>query len=263
MIHDSRNEAASVAPGGVLIALLLGAVLACGGSRPASVEHDPAPPALPPPANDTRFERAVAYSAERSGRVLHIVEGSLAVLEVGQNGHDPTLAYPLYTASESFWGPLALAASVDGLLDLDERVAEVLPEFTDTAWKRQMDIRQLLDYTSGLSAGVSSLQLGRGNAMLRALSMPMVSRPGERFQYGPSHLLVFGAVLERALEPQGENPLGYLERRIFAPIGLELEGWDSGADGTPTLPTGARIRASEWAKFGRLLRDGGAFGGAA
>jgi CubicO group peptidase (beta-lactamase class C family) len=121
-----------------------------------------------------------------------------------------------------------------------------------------MRVRQLLDYTSGLESGVwPLLRENPANRYERALSLGMIAAPGERFQFGPSHLAVFGEVLRRKLAPKRTDALAYLERQILDPIGLEIAGWERDAAGNPDLANGARMTAGEWAKFGVLIRDRG------
>jgi CubicO group peptidase (beta-lactamase class C family) len=125
-----------------------------------------------------------------------------------------------------------------------------------------MRVRQLLQYTSGLESGVRPLlQDEPANQYERALTLEMVAAPGERFQVGPSHLAVFGEVLRRKLAPEGSDALHYLERRILDPIGLEIADWERDAAGNPDLANGAHMAASEWAKFGVLIRDRGSWRG--
>ncbi|MCZ7544380.1 MAG: hypothetical protein M5R40_12995 [Anaerolineae bacterium] len=92
--------------------------------------------------------------------------------------------------------------------------------------------------------------------------MGMVTAPGGRFAYGPSHLFAFGELMRRKLEPLGEDPLDYLKQRVFAPIGLEVYAWRRDAAGNPYLPSGAFLSARAWARYGVLLRDEGAWAGA-
>jgi CubicO group peptidase (beta-lactamase class C family) len=151
-----------------------------------------------------------------------------------------------------------VAAERDSLLDLDEPVSATIEEWEDVRWKTDMRVRQLLRYTSGLESGVwPLLREDPTNHYERALTLEMVAAPGERFQVGPSHLAVFGEVLRRKLAPEGSDALAYLKRQILDPIGLEIAGWERDAAGNPDLANGARMTASEWAKFGTLIRDRG------
>ncbi|NBB73601.1 MAG: serine hydrolase, partial [Bacteroidetes bacterium] len=55
----------------------------------------------------------------------------------------------LASGTKAFNGILALAAAEDGLLTLDERVAETIPAWSEDPAKSQITIRQLLHLTAG------------------------------------------------------------------------------------------------------------------
>jgi CubicO group peptidase (beta-lactamase class C family) len=230
----------------LLVPALLALACASGpGPAPApapeAVPEAAAEPAAPRPVPE-RFAAAVAYSAEHGGRVLLVVERGQPVVESAQNGADLHAPHALYGGSDAFWGVLGAAAEEDGLLSLDERVADTLPEFPAAG---DMTLRQLLDFTSGLESGAD------GTSAL--LELEPVAKPGERFQYGPSHLLVFREVLHRKLAQAGQDPdpVHYLERRVLNPIGAQLAGWDG---------DGASMAAADWARFGALLLGRGRLG---
>ena len=239
--------------------------------EPAAV--DPAAKAADPAAEtgerteslaieNAAYAEAAEYSARHGGLALVVIEADRVALAIGQNGHRVDEAHPLHGASESFWGPVAVAADRDGLFDLDEPVAFTIEEWENLRWKNDVRIRQLLQYTSGLGSGVRALlQDDPTNHYERALTVEMVAAPGERFQVGPSHLAVFGEVLRRKLAPEGSDALAYLERQILNPIGLEIASWKRDAAGNPDLANGARMAASEWAKFGVVIRDRGTWRG--
>jgi len=265
----NRTPLNGIAPA---IALALAGVIAgCGISRTLNLSSDESgspsaePTTLPTEAvagEKSSYGPAAKYSALHGGRALVVVEGSEVVLAVGQNGNAIDEPHPLHNASQSFWGPLAIAAESDGLLDLDERVSATIGEFADVRWKKDMRVRHLLHYTSGLEAGFRPLLQERPeNRYKRALTLAMVAPPGERFQYGPSHLAVFGAVLKRKLAPESSDPLTYLRKRLLDPIGLKISAWERDASGNINLAAGAKLTAAEWAKFGVLIRNRGVWNG--
>jgi CubicO group peptidase (beta-lactamase class C family) len=248
--------------------LLAAAALACAGpgcngaSRSAPPPVEPTPEAAeraePLTIENAAYREAAEYSAHHGGLALVVIEGDRVALAIGQNGHRVDEAHPLQGASESFWGPVAVAAEHDALLDLDERVALTIHEWEGVHRKNDVRVRQLLRYTSGLESGVLPLLRDEpANHYERALALEMVAAPGERFQAGPSHLAVFGEVLRRKLAPEESDALAYLERQILGPIGLEIAGWERDAAGNPDLANGARMTVGEWAKFGVLIRDRG------
>jgi CubicO group peptidase (beta-lactamase class C family) len=244
-----------------------------GASQPAPTPIDPveepvAPaaasvePSEPLEVENAAYAEAAEYSARHGGLALVVIEGDRVALAIGQNGHEVDEAHPLQGASESFWGPVAVAAENDALLDLDEPVSFAIEEWEGVRWKSDMHIRHLLQYTSGLESGVwPLLREDPANHYERSLTLEMVAAPGERFQVGPSHLAVLGEVMRRKLAPEGFDALGYLEAQILEPIGLEIAGWERDAAGNPDLANGARMTAREWAKFGVLIRDLGSWRG--
>ena len=250
---------------------IVGVIAGCGAPLTPDfiADETTSPPAEPTglptdavPGEASPYDRAAEYSARRAGRALVVVEGSEVVFAAGQNGHAIDEAHPLYNASLSFWGPLAIAAESDGLLDLDERISATIEEFEDVRWKKDIRVRHLLRYTSGLESGFRPLiQQKPENHFERALTLAMVAPPGERFQFGPSHLAVFGEVLRRKLAPESSDPLTYLQKRLLDPIGLQISGWESDADGNINLAGGAKMTAGEWAKFGVLIRNRGVWKG--
>ena len=173
-------------------------------------------------------------------------------------GWDAWKPHALYSGTKGFWGVLAIAAEAEGLLRLDEPVAQTIPAWSEDAWKREVTLRHLLQLTSGIGFG------GLGSAVPtyeRALAVELKNEPGRTFTYGGIPLQVFGAVLARKLAPRGLTPHAYLRERILDPIGLRVASWRTLADGTQPLPTGAFLGAGEWLKFGQLVANGGTWNG--
>jgi len=221
-----------------------------------ATEPTPAAPVVSS-ADAKRFRDALEYSHAHSGRVLLVIQGNRVVLAAARAGSDPHRPHSLENASESFWGVVAAAAAEDGLLDLDEKVSDTLPSFAGDRWGREMRVRHLLHYTSGLESGAIRRAGAPDGRVLLALEM--VSPPGDRFQYGPSHLRVFTEVLRRKLEAQGRDPdpVRYLEERILAPVGASVSAWERDTNGAADPSGGASLTAYDWARFGMLLRGKG------
>jgi CubicO group peptidase (beta-lactamase class C family) len=182
-----------------------------------------------------------ALLIERGGEIVHESYGE-------RNGRDTP--HPLYSGAKSFWGVAAVAAQCDGLLSLDERVAETVPEW-QTGRKATVTLRMLLDLTAGIGFG------GLGNAVPpydRALGTDLKNEPGTKFTYGGIPLQIFGAVLARKLRT--ETPHDYLRRRILEPASVAVAKWRTLADGTQPLPTGAFLTARNWLAYGRYVCRG-------
>jgi CubicO group peptidase (beta-lactamase class C family) len=164
-------------------------------------------------------------------------------------GYDSSTPHALYSGTKSFWGPLAVAAQRDGLLELDEPVSATFDSW-GTGRRALVTLRSLLSLTAGIGFG------GLGASVppyLKALSTEPKDEPGSRFTYGGIPLQIFGAVLARKLEPRNRTPQGYLHERLLDPIGMRIASWRTLADGTQPLPTGAFVAAGEWCTFGSFV----------
>lgn len=213
----------------------------------------------------TRYKKAAAYSAKSQGYAVLILEGDKIVFEEYQNGHTGETPSHLFSGTKSFAGIMALAAVEDGIIHLDEKIADTLTEFQADPNKSQITVRQLLNFTSGikqdffrLSAdGMVLLEEQRvKNKYEYAMRLPSSYPPGEKYEYGSSHLMIFGEFMQRKLK---ENPLKYLERRIFKPLRFRYAGWYTDTQKNPAFPYGAWTTAREWAKFGMFLQADGSF----
>jgi CubicO group peptidase (beta-lactamase class C family) len=219
--------------------LLLAALLTLGG----------------PAVAQDRLERAASYSASTSGDALLVWRRDSLVLERYHGGVDADTPHPLASGTKTLSGLMAYAADADGLLSLDDRVAETIPAWRDDPQKSTITVRQLLHLTSGLDPGGPGVAL----SFDEALEQPLVHPPGAGFRYGPAAFQAFGALLRRRLD--GEDPTRYLQRRVLAPIGAEVAAWRR-VDGTdPRLGGGARMTARDWLRVGRLILQDGRWGG--
>ncbi len=206
------------------------------------------------PNNPTYHRLAAEYSARYRGISLLVMVDGKTVFEDYPNGGSPTRAHGLASGTKSFSGVMAVAAQQDGLLSLDEPASKTLTEWQGDPLREKITLRQLLNLTSGIPGG----KLGRILTYQEAVQSPAEAPPGTRFSYGPVPFQIFGEVMRRKL---GGDPLAYLQRRIFQPIGLEYAFWRRGPDGHPLLPFGAFLTARNWARFGELVRQGGVWQG--
>jgi methyl acetate hydrolase len=122
----------------------------------------------------------------------------------------------------------------DGKLQLDDPVSKYLPGFdnlqvitkfneTDATYetrpaKRQMTIRHLLTHTSGIAYAFSNLIVYRLKEATKKeeWELPLVSDPGDKWNYGPS-TLVLGKIVEKITGVSLED---YFQQRIFVPLGM-------------------------------------------
>lgn len=223
------------------------------------------PRAEPSEEELARFQSAARFSRRSGGRAVMVLQGGAVMFEDYQNGHGPEEPTELFSGTKSFSCAIALAAMDDGLLDPDEPVATTLTEWAEDPDKSRITARHLLQFTSGLQEDFWNLTYDTmlldpqiEDTYAFAMDQPLVTEPGEAFEYNGTHLPVFGELITRLT---GMDPVAYLEDRLFTPITFRYAGWNRDPSGNPTLAFGTWTTANEWAKFGVLVRDDGLWQG--
>jgi CubicO group peptidase (beta-lactamase class C family) len=194
---------------------------------------------------------AADYSARHRGVSFLAIQDNRTLLE--QNAKTP---HKIYSGTKAFWDLAALAAAEDGLLRLDEPVADTITSWRRDPRKAQVTIRQLLDFDSGLEPEFFLHETQSGDRDAAAIRARMVAQPGRAFIYGPAALQVFHQVLKEKL--RGDSPTHYLERRVLHRFGLRSQRYLSDGAGNPLLATGWILTARQWAKLGHLVLANGA-----
>jgi CubicO group peptidase (beta-lactamase class C family) len=199
---------------------------------------------------------AARYSAAQNGQTLLIQQGGRVVFEEYTEGSSRG-GRKIFSGTKAFWNLAALAAQEDGLLDLDDRAAETITEWSGDSRKARITVRQLLDFSSGLDPGFFLHNNDPGNRDTLAMSLPLVADPGSAFIYGPSSLQVFHQILKRKLGSREESPTRYLERRVLRRMGLGSQRYLADRAGNPLLATGWILSPRQWAKMGQLVLANG------
>jgi CubicO group peptidase (beta-lactamase class C family) len=208
---------------------------------------------------DSSSLRAAAdYSRDHRGSAVLVMTGGQVVFSEGQNGFSLSQAHMLASGSKSFACALAVALMDQGVLSLDERVSTTLPEWATDPLKRQVTVRHLLSFTSGLPGRIGPNAV-RLNADLfgSALHAPFQAPPGSRFTYGNAHLAAFGLLVQRKTRL---DPALVLQRQVLDRIGVRAQ-WTRDQKGQPNLAGSASMTALDWAKYGQLIVQGGVWNG--
>lgn len=242
-------------------ALLLIA-LCCAGTPHLFAKDAPAAAAAAPQSTPLEitaktFRQAAEYSREHDGfSALVMLDGKI-LFEDYAPGRTPDMPAELASGTKSFSGITAIAAQQDGLLKLDEKVSDTITEWKKDPKKSAITIRQLLTLTSGLPGG----SVGAPPPYAEALQAQLVATPGTSFHYGPVPFQVFGELMKRKLATKGQTAHDYLQERVLKPAGINVAEWRKGRDGNYQMPSGARMTAREWAKFGQFIVNGGTANG--
>src|SRR5436309_4848082 len=203
--------------------------------------------------------RAEGYSENNRGFSMLVRQNGKTVFEHYANGGGADMRCKIFSGTKSFWGFAALCAVRDGLIRLDDRVADTITEWRNDPRKSQITIRQLLNQTDGVEPypHLHSDSIRDRNAV--AVQLPLVAAPGSAFAYGPSHLQIFAELLRRKLN--GRSTISYLEENVLSPLGLTSLEFKKDGRGNPLPASGFELSAREWARLGELLLGHGNYHG--
>ena len=203
--------------------------------------------------------RAAGYSDHNRGFSLLVMQNGKTVFEHYANGGGADMRTKIFSGTKSFWGLAALCAVRDGLIKLDDRVADTIAEWKNDPRKSQITIRQLLNQTDGIEPypHLHSDSIRDRNAV--AVQLPLVAPPGAAFAYGPSHLQIFNELLRRKLS--GKSTVAYISENVLSPLGLTSLDFKRDGRGNPLPASGFELTAREWARFGELVLGHGSYNG--
>jgi CubicO group peptidase (beta-lactamase class C family) len=194
---------------------------------------------------------AAEYSGRHRGVSFLAIQNGRTLLE--RNAKTP---HRIFSGTKAFWDLAALVAAEDGLLDLDNRVADTITGWRNDPRKSQVTIRQLLNFDSGVEPLSHLHETQSDDRDALALRAQIVAEPGSAFIYGPASLQIFHEVLKGKLHDQ--TPTHFLERRVLHRLGLGRQRYLPDRVDNPLLATGWILTAREWAKVGNAVLNNGA-----
>ena len=165
----------------------------------------------------------------------------------------------LYSLTKSFTAIAVGFAVADGLLALDDRVVDVLPDHVPggvTSRAAELTVRHLLTMTTGHR--VDSLEqawiLEPADLVRGFLRVPILDPPGSRQHYDNSNAFVLARMVESVT---GRDLPTLLDERLFGPLGIKEAEWDRVAGGAAFGFHGLHLTTESIATFGELLLRGG------
>jgi CubicO group peptidase (beta-lactamase class C family) len=134
--------------------------------------------------------------------------------------------YVLMSVTKSITAAAVLGLVDRGLLSLDTRVADVIPEYAQRG-KQRVTVYHLLTHTGGAYSGFfgppgmdvhAQGNLDRATAALSPL--PVLHHPGSRVVYAPwEGFAILGEIIRR-LDPQRRSFRDYIRDEVFVPLGM-------------------------------------------
>ncbi|MCM8785273.1 MAG: beta-lactamase family protein [Candidatus Omnitrophica bacterium] len=203
-----------------------------------------------------KIEKAFEYHKDREGECMIIMYDGNIIFEKYTGKGSPDRLQWLASGSKSFVGIVAAAGVEDGIINLDDKVSEVIEEWKNDPLKSRITYKHLLNLTSGLSPDLKNIL----NLTWKDLvNVPSVETPGKKFRYGGVSHNIFAYAFQ--LKLKNETFESYLKRRILDPLSVKIEYKMKFKDGNPQVAGGAYMTGRDWAKFGEFIRLDGTING--
>ena len=197
------------------------------------------------------------------------IEG-LYVLHEGQPVYEyrwtPDKPRDIYSHTKSFIVTALGVALDEGLISLDDKLAEYFPESVPAdADPKVYDIR-LRDILT-MSSGFGKMLLMRDDRrkgvgfpdyLKYMLSLPVIETPGTNFVYSSADTYLISRMVEKAV---GQNMAVYMYERVLRPMDIPFPIIECCPLGHPFGGGGMFLKLSDQAKLGQLYLDGGVWNG--
>lgn len=143
----------------------------------------------------------------------------------------PTTKFRLASITKQFTAMLTLLLVEDGLLSLDGKITDYLPDYPAASGDR-VTLTHLLNHTSGIPSYTSrpGFMVGDGqdawavaDFVTEFCSDPLEFEPGSQYSYNNSGYFLLGAIAEQVT---GETFAENLQQRIFDPLEMHRSGID-------------------------------------
>ncbi|EGX59258.1 beta-lactamase [Streptomyces zinciresistens K42] len=168
----------------------------------------------------------------------------------------------LYSLTKSFTSIAVGLAIADGLLTLDDRVVDVLPDRVPDGLPEQagrITVHHLLSMTAGHpdDSLAEAWRREPRDLVKGFLRGPFTAPEGTRHTYDNSTTYVLARMLERVT---GRGLPEFLDERLFGPMGVDHAEWDRVSGGAAFGFHGLHLTTEAVAAFGELLLRGGMWG---
>ncbi|MFC1438958.1 serine hydrolase domain-containing protein [Streptacidiphilus sp. N1-10] len=168
----------------------------------------------------------------------------------------------LYSLTKSFTSIAVGLAVGDGLLSLDDRVVDMLPDHVPAGISEQgsrITVHHLLSMTAGhpTDSLAEAWQLEPDDLVKGFLGLPFATAEGTRHTYDNSTTFILARMVERVT---GRGLPEFLDERLFKPMGVDHAEWDRVKSGAAFGFHGLHLTTEAIAAFGELLLRGGRFG---
>lgn len=148
----------------------------------------------------------------------------------------------------------------DGALSPEDKVADLFDDLMTPTLRRRlrdMTLEDLLTMRAGVLFSEAEA-LTESDWLRRFFNSTLKNEPGTEFFYNSLNTYMLSAIVFRKA---GKSLSGFLEERLFGPMGITDCHWEQCPMGIEKGGWGLYIRPEDMAKLGQLVMDGGMWNG--
>ncbi len=189
---------------------------------------------------------------------LLVLKDGEVIAECSREGYGTGTWHLSHSMSKTVTGIAAGFLFDDGLLNLSSKLSGIFPnvKYKDKKFGN-ITVEMLLAMTAGVDfneAGAVT-ETDWTAAFFRS---SVKFAPGSKFSYNSMNSYILARIIEKL---SGTPFIEYVDKRLFAPLGIKNYFWEMGPEGTEKGGWGLYMSAESWAKVGLMMLSGGVFAG--
>ena len=174
----------------------------------------------------------------------------------------PDLKHTLYSLSKSFTSTAIGFAVSENRLTVNDKVISFFPDqLPDTVsqFLAELKVKDLLSMSVGQAPDPTGTVGTKDTNWVKAfLALPILNKPGTVFLYNSLATYMLSAIVQKVT---GQKVIDYLTPRLFDPLGIKGEDWETDPKGINTGGWGLRIKTEDIARFAQLYLQKGNWNG--
>lgn len=207
------------------------------------------------------FLTAASHSKNEFHSFMFLRHGKV-IAEGWWNPYRPDLKHTLYSVSKSFTSTAVGFAVSEGELKVTDKVISFFPNSlpdTISPYLAQLTVKDLLTMSVGQEPDpTAGIAFTTTDWVKSFLGTPIKHRPGSLFLYNTMASFMLSAIVQKVT---GQNEHDYLKPRLFAPLGITGEDWETSPNGINTGGWGLRLKTEDLAKMGQFYLQKGIWKG--
>lgn len=169
----------------------------------------------------------------------------------------------MHSATKSFTSTAVGIAIAEGHFGLHDPIVRFFPNSlpkNTSEYMEMMEVEHLLTQTSGVPFVSGAKWRSISTSWIdEFFKLPVEFEPGSKFVYSSATSFMLSAIISATT---GESLSSFLDKRFFAPIGMDNYRWDVGPEGINPGGNGLICRTSDFLKLGVIHLQEGMWHGA-